>query len=62
MERIIKTQDCEGMGWIPMAQNRYQWRALANTVITISNSKKLHEFDQLSKYQLLNGFEPLVIN
>jgi hypothetical protein len=39
-----KERDCESVVWIKLAQNRNQWRILANTVTNLFDSIKGSNF------------------
>jgi hypothetical protein len=51
--RNLKERVCEGMDWIQLVQNRFQWRPVVNTVMSINGFHKGYEFlYQMSNYQL----------
>jgi hypothetical protein len=35
LKRILREIGCDGMDWIDLAQDRYQWMALVNTVMNL---------------------------
>jgi hypothetical protein len=46
----IKELGYEGAGWIHLAEDKDQWRALVNTVMTFRFSKELNYYYPLKDY------------
>jgi hypothetical protein len=48
---VFREIGCENVNWIRLAQDRDRWRALVNTVMNLSDSRKWWKFlEWLSNY------------